>query len=84
MYMALYKCHNYYYYDLLASYNFASQHGMLSISQRRGIISLIPKNPRLNYSGKSKAHLTSESRLQDSHSSYSQENGKSLAKVYKS
>ena len=29
-------------HDLLASYNFASQHGMLSISQRRGIISLIP------------------------------------------
>ena len=30
-------------HDLVASYNFASQHGMLSISQRRGIISLIPK-----------------------------------------
>ena len=30
-------------HDLLASYNFAFQHGMLSISQRRGIISLIPK-----------------------------------------
>ena len=31
------------YNDLLASYNYAFQHGMLSISQRRGIISLIPK-----------------------------------------
>ena len=46
-------------HELLASYNFASQHGMLSISQRRGIISLIPK--------KSKAFLTLERRLQDSH-----------------
>ena len=34
------------YQDLLASYNFASQHGMLSISQRRGIISLIPKKSK--------------------------------------
>ena len=33
-------------HDLLASYNFASQHGMLSISQRRGIISLIPKKSK--------------------------------------
>ena len=33
-------------HDLLASYNFASQHGMLSISQRRGIIN--------NYSLKSR------------------------------
>ena len=33
-------------HDLLASYNFAFQHGMLSISQRRGIISLIPKNSK--------------------------------------
>ena len=30
-------------HDLLASYNYAFQHGMLSISERRGIISLIPK-----------------------------------------
>lgn len=34
------------YQDLLASYNFASQHGMLSISQRRGIISLVPKKSK--------------------------------------
>ena len=33
-------------HDLLASYNFAFQHGMLSISQRRGIISLIPKKSK--------------------------------------
>ena len=33
-------------HDLLASYNFASQHGMLSISQRRGIMSLIPKKSK--------------------------------------
>ena len=33
-------------HDLLASYNFASQCGMLSISQRRGIISLIPKTSK--------------------------------------
>ena len=33
-------------HDLLASYNFASQHDMLSISQRRGIISLIPKKSK--------------------------------------
>ena len=33
-------------HDLLTSYNFASQHGMLSISQRRGIISLIPKKSK--------------------------------------
>ena len=33
-------------HDLLASYNFASQHGMLSISQRRGIISLISKKSK--------------------------------------
>ena len=33
-------------HDLLASYNFASQQGMLSISQRRGIISLIPKKSK--------------------------------------
>ena len=30
-------------HDLIASYNYAFQHGTLSISQRRGIISLIPK-----------------------------------------
>ena len=30
-------------FDLLASFNYAFQHGTLSISQRRGIISLIPK-----------------------------------------
>ena len=33
-------------HDLLASYNFAFQHGTLSISQRRGIISLIPKKSK--------------------------------------
>ena len=33
-------------HDLLASYNFASEHGMLSISQRRGIISLIPQKSK--------------------------------------
>ena len=33
-------------HELLASYNFASQHGMLSISQRRVIISLIPKKSK--------------------------------------
>ena len=33
-------------HDLLASYNFAFQHGTLSISQRRGIISLIPKKKK--------------------------------------
>ena len=33
-------------HDLLASYNFASQHGMLSRSQRRGIISLIIKKSK--------------------------------------
>ena len=31
---------------MLASYNFAFQHGTLSISQRRGIISLIPKKSK--------------------------------------
>ena len=30
-------------HDLIASYNYAFQHGTMSISQRRGIISLIPK-----------------------------------------
>ena len=34
-------------HDLLASYNFASQHCMLSISQRRGILSLIPKKSKV-------------------------------------
>ena len=33
-------------HDLLASYNFAFQHGTLSISQRRGMISLIPKKSK--------------------------------------
>lgn len=33
-------------HDLLASYNFASKHGMLFISQRRGIISLIPQKSK--------------------------------------
>ena len=39
-------------HDLLASYNVASQHGMVSISQRPGIISLIPKHPRIKLSWK--------------------------------
>ena len=33
-------------HHLLASYNYAFQHGTLSISQRRGIISLIPKKSK--------------------------------------
>ena len=33
-------------HDLIASYNFSFQHGMLSMSQRRGIISLIPKKSK--------------------------------------
>ena len=33
-------------HDLLASYNYAFQHGTLSISQRRQIISLIPKKSK--------------------------------------
>ena len=33
-------------HDLFASYNYAFQHGMLSISQRRGIISLILKKAK--------------------------------------
>ena len=32
--------------DLLASYNYALQHGTMSISQRGGIISLIAKKAR--------------------------------------
>ena len=46
-------------HDLLASYNFAFQHDMLSISQRRGIISLIPKKSK-DKTILEKAHLTSE------------------------
>ena len=33
-------------HDLVASYNFASEHGMLSIRKRRGIISPIPKKSK--------------------------------------
>ena len=33
-------------YDLLAGSNFVSQHGMLSVSQRREVISLIPKKSK--------------------------------------
>ena len=33
-------------HDLLTSYNYAFQHGTMSISQRRGIISLIPKKAK--------------------------------------
>ena len=33
-------------HDMVASYNFASQYGMLSISQRRRMISLIPKQSK--------------------------------------
>ena len=51
-------------HDLLASHNFAFHHGMLSISQRRGIISLIPKKSK---DKTIQAHLTSDRRLQDSH-----------------
>ena len=38
--------------DLQASYNYAFQHGTLSISQKRGIISLIPKKTRIKRSWK--------------------------------
>ena len=33
-------------HDLIASYNYAFQHGTMSVSQRRGIISLIPNKGR--------------------------------------
>ena len=67
---------------MVDSFNYAFENGEMSISQKRGIISLIPKKDKEKIPEKLETNLPIEQRLQNCYKGFSFTPGKSVTRDY--